>query len=263
MDLENICRDVINLVKETGNYITSEKEKAGKSVESKGVHNFVTYVDKTSEGKLIGGLSRIIPASGFIAEEGTNAIKGEIYNWIIDPLDGTTNYIHGLPPYAISVGLMKHDEVILGVIYEMTLKECFYAWKGGNAFLNGNMISVSNAETLNDSLIATGFPYYNYEYLDTYMNTIRHFMRNSHGLRRLGSAATDLAYVACGRFEGFYEYGLHPWDVAAGVIILKEAGGQLTDFRGGNNYIFGKEIVATNTKVHEEFLSAVRKIMGM
>jgi myo-inositol-1(or 4)-monophosphatase len=264
MNIERICSDAIDIVRKTGDYISSELEnrEADINFQTKGLHNFVTYVDKTSEKMLIDGLSKLIPESGFIAEEGTNAKRGEVYNWIIDPLDGTTNYIHALPPYAISVGLMREKEVIAGVIYELSLKECFYAWEGSTAYMNGKEIKVSNAPTLNDSLIATGFPYYNYEYLTSYLETIRYFMKNCHGLRRLGSAATDLAYVACGRFEAFYEYGLNPWDVAAGVIILKQAGGRVTDFTEGDNYIFGREIVATNTKIHQEFLTAVRGLMG-
>jgi myo-inositol-1(or 4)-monophosphatase len=262
MNLENVCNEVISLVKTTGDYINSELEKRVEiNIESKGLHNYVTHVDKTSEELLVNGLLKILPASGFIAEEGTNDSKGEVFNWIIDPLDGTTNYIHGLPPFAISIALMQRKEVILGVIYELGLKECFYTWEGGKAYMNGKVIKVSNTGKVNDSLIATGFPYSNYVYLDSYMKTIKYFMENSHGLRRLGSAAADIAYVACGRFEAFYEYGLNPWDVAAGVIILKQAGGRLSDFRGGDNYIFGGEIIASNSNMHIEFLSVVNQLM--
>lgn len=262
MNLENICIDVIKLVKSTGKFITDELEKnVGIVTESKGLHNYVTYVDKTSENILIEGLSQIIPESGFIAEEGTNITKGEVYNWIIDPLDGTTNYIHGLPPYAISVALMQEKKIILGVIYELGRKECFYAWEGGKSFLDGNEIRVSNTGKVTDSLIATGFPYHNYLYLDNFMKTLKYFMENSHGLRRLGSAATDIAYVACGRFEAFYEYGLSPWDVAAGVIIIKQAGGKVSDFKGGDNYIFGGEIIISNSKIFNEFSTVIKSLM--
>jgi myo-inositol-1(or 4)-monophosphatase len=262
MNFENICKEVVILVKNTGHYITTELEKRESiQIESKGLHNYVTHVDLTSEKMLIEGLSKIVPGSGFIAEEGTNTTKAKVFNWVIDPLDGTTNYIHGLPPFAISVALMQNKEIVLGVIYEMGLKECFYAWKEGKAFLNGKEIRVTDVSRINDSLIATGFPYHNYMYLDNYMKTIKYFMKNSHGLRRLGSAATDIAYVACGRFEGFYEYGLNPWDVAAGVIILNEAGGKVSDFKGGRNYLFGGEIIATNANVFDEFLAAVNKLM--
>ena len=153
---------------------------------------------------------------------------------------------------------MLDNKIVLGVIYEINLDECFYAWEGSEAYLNGKEISVSNAPTLADSLIATGFPYYNYGRQDEYMELFKHFMKHTHGLRRLGSAATDLAYVACGRFEGFYEYSLQPWDVAAGAFIVKQAGGRVSDFKGGDDYIFGKEIVAGNTFMFDEFLNRVK-----
>ncbi len=262
MKLESICMDVIELAKIAGDFILSELKNRNKiAIESKGLHNYVTYVDKSSEEMLVNGLLELIPTSGFIAEEESNTKKGLVYNWIIDPLDGTTNYIHGLPPYAISIALMQNNEIVLGVIYELSLHECFYTWKGGKAYLNGNQINVSKAGKIDDSLIATGFPYYNYIYLDNFMKTVKFFMENSHGLRRLGSAATDLAYVACGRFEAFYEYGLNPWDVAAGAIIIKQAGGRVSDFKGGENYLFGGEIIASNANIFDEFLGAINQLM--
>lgn len=262
MDLEKICTNVVDLSRSTGGYIISELGNRGNiDIESKGLHNYVTRVDKASEERIIKGLMKILPSSGFIAEEGSNGKRGERYNWIIDPLDGTTNFIHGLPPYAISIALAEHNRIILGVVYEMGLKECFYAWEGGKSYLNGKEIHVSNVKKVNDSLIATGFPYYNYSYLDNFMTTVRFFMENSHGLRRLGSAATDIAYVACGRFEAFYEYGLNPWDVAAGVIILKQADGEISDFKGGTDYLYGGEIIATNANIHTEFLGIINHLM--
>jgi myo-inositol-1(or 4)-monophosphatase len=262
MDLEKLCSDVRLVVAETASFISIELEKRVElNVEVKGRHNYVTHVDKGAEEILVKGLAALLPESGFIAEEGTSIKRGEKFNWVIDPLDGTTNYIHGLPPYAISVALMADEEIILGVVYEMGLKECFYAWKGSKAFMNGKEIRVSKVDKVNDSLIATGFPYTDFSHLTYFMETIRFFMENSHGLRRLGSAATDIAYIACGRFEAFYEYGLNPWDVAAGVIIVKQAGGRVSDFRGGNNYLFGGEIVISNDLVFDEFLTDVKTIM--
>jgi myo-inositol-1(or 4)-monophosphatase len=150
---------------------------------------------------------------------------------------------------------MDGKEVILGVIVEINRKECFYTWKGAPSRKNGKEIRVSGTEKLNDSLFATGFPYYDYGRLEPYMNFFSFMLKNSHGIRRLGSAAADLAYVACGRFDGFYEYGLSPWDVAAGAILVKNAGGCVTDFKDGDNYIFGKEIISTNEKVFKEFFA--------
>lgn len=259
VNLQTLCQEVCTLGRTVGAFI--RKERPGFSsgrVEVKGKNDFVSYVDKASEQQLVQGLSALLPGCGFIAEEGTSSLKGEKYNWIIDPLDGTTNFIHGIPCFAISIGLMRDDELVLGMIYEINNDECFYAWENSCAYLNGKEISVSKAPKLADSLIATGFPYYDYSRMDEYMKLFRHFMRHTHGLRRLGSAATDLAYVACGRFEGFYEYSLQPWDVAAGAFIVQQAGGKVTDFSGGKDYIFGREIVAGNALCFEEFLDTVK-----
>jgi len=259
MDLQTLCHNVCALSKQTGNFILGERLKfSTDKVEIKGKNDFVSYVDKTSEQLLVAGLSQLLPESGFIAEEGTSTKKGGVYNWIIDPLDGTTNFIHGIPCFAISIALMRNEELVMGIVYEINSDECFYAWEGSKAYLNEKEISVSAASKLSDSLIATGFPYYDYGRMNEYMDLFRHFMQHTHGLRRLGSAATDLAYVACGRFEGFYEYGLQPWDVAAGAFIVQQAGGKVTDFSGKNNYIFGKEMVAGNVACFDEFLNTVQ-----
>jgi myo-inositol-1(or 4)-monophosphatase len=259
INLQSLCIEVCRLSKQVGAFIKNERQQFSvNKIEVKGKNDFVSYVDKTSEIKIIEGLSTLLPDSGFIAEEGTSTKKGEIYNWIIDPLDGTTNFIHGIPCYSISIALMQNQELVLGVIYEINLDECFYAWQGSKAYLNGQEINVSKIPTLADSLLATGFPYYDYSKMDEYMEVFKYFMKNTHGLRRLGSAATDLAYVACGRFDGFYEYCLQPWDVAAGAFIVQQAGGKITDFNGGENYVFGKEIVAGNSTFFPEFLNIIK-----
>lgn len=262
MNYENICLKTCDIAKEAGRFIREQQHKiTSEKIESKGLHNYVTYVDKTTEQMLVDKLQTLLPEAGFIVEEETISKTGAVYNWIIDPLDGTTNYIHGLPPYAISIALKENDEIVAGVIYEVCLDECFYAWKNSKAFLNGNEIMVSGISKVTDSLIATGFPYHDYRLLERFMLTLDYFMKHSHGLRRLGSAATDMAYVACGRFDAFYEYGLNPWDVAAGVIIIRQAGGEVCDFRGGNNYIFGGEIVAANSSVYSEFFSEIKRML--
>jgi myo-inositol-1(or 4)-monophosphatase len=259
MDYKEICNAVTAICKSVGDFIYEESKKiTAASIEVKGKHDFVTYVDKASEKMLVDALSELIPESGFIAEENTSDKVGAEFNWIIDPLDGTTNFIHGIPMYAISIALQQKDEIVLGVVYEINLKECFYAWKGSEAFLNGNPIKVSANKTINDSLIATGFPYYDYSKLTEYMEIFTYLMKNSRGVRRFGSAAVDLAYVACGRFEAFYEYGLRPWDVAAGTFIVQQAGGCNYDFKGGDNYIFGKELISCNPHIAEEFLGVCR-----
>jgi myo-inositol-1(or 4)-monophosphatase len=262
MDYQKICFEAIEIIKETASYIVSQSQSFdSKKVESKGLHDYVSFVDKNSEKQLIAGLKQLVPDVGFIAEENTVQKDNSRYQWIIDPLDGTTNFIHGLPPFAISVALMDENEPLVGIVHEITRNETFYTWKGAKAFLNGNEINVSGAAMVKDSLIATGFPYYDYHMMQQFLKSLDYFMRNSHGIRRLGSAATDLAYVACGRFEAFYEYSLSPWDVAAGAFIVQQAGGKVCDFKGGDNYIFGKEIIATNELIHKEFLENIISIM--
>jgi len=255
MDIKLLTEQVVRLSKEVGQMIREEVNRLDVSdVEYKGVHDLVTYVDKKSEKLLITELRKMLPEAGFIAEEDDKLAKAERYNWIVDPLDGTTNFIHKIPLYSISIALNDGDETILGVVYEINLQESFYAWKGGAALLNGKEIHVSETSILDKSLIATGFPYYDYSRLDPYLALFKDLMQSSRGIRRLGSAAVDLAYVAAGRFELFYEYGLNPWDVAAGALIVKQAGGRVTKFQGEDNFVFGKEIVASNDHVHNEFL---------
>jgi myo-inositol-1(or 4)-monophosphatase len=261
-EYRSACLAAIGVVNEAAAYIRDKHEKReGLDIETKGRHNFVTGVDKEAERLLVAGLSGIIPGAGFITEEGTGSGRGARYNWVIDPIDGTTNFIHGVFPFAISVGLILEEEVVAGVVYEFGLSELFHAWKGGGAWLNGKSIRVSGVTTIGHSLIATGFPYTDFSQLPEFIDSIRFFMQNSHGLRRLGSAATDIAYVACGRYDGFYEYGLNPWDVAAGILLVKEAGGKVSDFRGHDNPLFREDIVCSNGHIHKEFQETTRKIM--
>ncbi|MDX2445059.1 MAG: inositol monophosphatase family protein [Bacteroidales bacterium] len=263
MELQNICKKVISAAKETGEFIRKERTKFSlDQVQSKGLHDFVTTVDKASEDQLFKSLQSILPEAGFLGEEKTNEVKGELYNWIVDPLDGTTNFIHGLYPYAVSIALMKETTIVLGVVYEIGADEVFYAWKNSQAYCNNKAIRVSKTSLLKDSLIATGFPYSNFSKLESYMDSMVFFMKNTHGLRRLGSAAVDLAYLARGDFDGFYEYGLSPWDVAAGAFIVQQAGGKACDFSGGDNYIFGKEFLASNSNLHSEFYKVIHDFLA-
>ncbi|MFM7023362.1 MAG: inositol monophosphatase family protein [Flavobacteriales bacterium] len=253
MNYQALCEEVIVLAKEVGQFMKEENQKIrATDVESKEHGNsLVTYVDKTAEKKIIAKLSQLLPESGFIAEEGTSDKIGKVYNWIIDPLDGTTNFIHGLPIYSVSIALQEGEEIVLGVVHEVNLNECFYAWKGSNAYLNGKEISVSNRARIEDSLLATGFPYWDFGKMDAYLDILKDFTARTRGLRRLGSAAADLAYVAAGRFEAFYEYSLKPWDVAAGAFLVERAGGKVTDFSGNRDLISGKEMLASNGVLHE------------
>jgi len=259
-DYEAICHKVVEITKITGNYIRQQSLLfQSENVEEKGEHNYVTYVDKTAEETLVKGLRELLPEAGFITEEETDNTKGRIFNWIIDPLDGTTNFIHQVPIYCVSVALMEKNEVVAGVIYEINLDECFYAWKGGKSMLNGKEIKISENNNFNTALIATGFPYYDYGKMDEYIEVFREMMKQTAGLRRLGSAAADMAYCAAGRFEGFYEYGLHPWDIAAGVIIMKQAGGVVCDFKGGDDYIFGKTLICGNKETVKQISQIITR----
>lgn len=181
------------------------------------------------------------------------------YCWIIDPLDGTVNYLHGVANFAISIGLQYKKEIISGVIYAPALKEMFVAQKGKGAYLNNKKINVSKIKEMVRALPVTGFPYYVKENSDRVIKNFKNIMLETQGLRRFGAASIDLAYVACGRFDFFWEEGLKPWDVAAGVVILKEAGGKITDFVGGKDYLFGKTIVASNKILHKDILKVLNE----
>ena len=258
----SICEKVCDAAREAGDFM--RKERANFSidkVETKGLHDYVSYVDKEAEHIIVKQLQKVVPQAGFLTEEGTVEQSNKRLKWIIDPLDGTTNYIHGLSPYAVSIALVVDDKPILGVIYVVESDECFYAWEGGGAWLNGKPIKVSQAPRLADSLIVVGFPYKHFDNMDNYMQALEYFMTATHGVRRLGSAAADLAYVACGRAEAFYEYGLQPWDVAAGVFIVQQAGGTVSDFTGGDNYIYGKEVLASNSLMYNEFKETINKYL--
>ncbi len=260
--LESVLKDTISLVSETANFISTESKSFDPDkIELKSFNNLVSYVDKTSEELLIKGLSKIVPGCGILAEESQEESFRAEYTWIIDPLDGTTNFVHNLPVFAISVALMHHNEIVLGVVHEVNSDNCFTAIDGQGAFCNNQEIKVSEIDRLDQSLIATGFPYDNFDELNSYLKILQDFMTKTHGIRRLGSAAVDLCYVANGTFEGFFEYNLNAWDVAAGALIVKEAGGSVTDFDNGNDFIFGRQIVAAGP-VHSEMLKVINKHWG-
>lgn len=262
-DLKALCTEIETAARQAGEFIMKESVTFDASnAEIKGLNNFVTYVDKGSEKMLIEKLAPLIPEAGFIAEEGTSVKMGERYNWIIDPLDGTTNFLHGVHPYSVSIGLMEDDEVIAGVVHEAGGEETFTAWKGGGAWLNGKRINVSPVPNLSGALAATGFPYNLFDRLDPYMDLLKHLVRNTQGVRRLGSAAIDLAYVACGRYDLFFEYDLKIWDVAAGMLIVREAGGRFSDFSGKMTGLDGSETLASNSLIYNEILEIIRSFMG-
>lgn len=252
MDFQQLTLKTIDLIAVVGDYIGNEATRFDyHRVEEKGLNDLVSYVDKTAESKLVEGLEKLLPEAGFITEEGTAGHTEEVLRWVVDPLDGTTNFTHGLPVYAISVGLMEGDDLVAGVVYEINRKEMFWTSRGNGAKMNNKSIYVSPRAKLTESLLATGFPYYNFTQMQSYLSILNEFMHTTHGLRRMGSAAVDLAYVACGRFEGFFEYNLNAWDVAAGSLLVKEAGGRVTDFNLSDNFLFGREIIAANKVLDE------------
>jgi len=260
MDLSKLTAEVISLTKGVGEFIRGEGLVFDReNIEYKGLNDMVSYVDKTAELDIVRGLSALLPEAGFVTEEKTSSIIGKEYNWIVDPLDGTTNFIHGIPTFSISIALQYREELILGVVYELNRDEFFSAWKNGGAYLNNKRISVSKTLRIENTLLATGYPYHEFGNLDAYLNVLRELMQKCHGIRRIGSAAVDLAYVACGRFDGYFEYNLNSYDVAAGIVLVNEAGGQVFDFSGGNNSIEKREMIATNGYISAELLKLIRE----
>lgn len=261
ISLSELVRSVEDLAKKAGEFMQSEQKNfSEKSVEIKELNSFVSYVDKTSEELIVDGLKKILPDAGFITEEATVAQSSDYeYVWIVDPLDGTTNYIHGLPLYSVSIGLTCRNVPVAGIIYDCGLNDLYTAWSAGGAYRNGEPIKVRTQTSLDKALLATGFPYRDYGRLNSFLNLIHSTFYKTRGVRRLGSAALDLAYVAAGRFDLFFEYGLSPWDVAAGIVLVQEAGGYITDFQGGTNYLFGGEIVAGQPYIFNEFLNLIHE----
>ncbi|MEZ5037237.1 MAG: inositol monophosphatase family protein [Chitinophagales bacterium] len=260
MNLIEIQTATIDAVKNASSII---KEAFGKistqDIETKSLNSLVTYVDKETELSLVAQLKNIVPEASFLTEEATIECRSSDWQWIIDPLDGTTNFIHRVPVFGISVALAYKNEIQVAVVYEPNRDECFYASKNNGASLNGQAINVSATTQLSDSLLATGFPYYDYEQTDQYLALMKELMQNTRGIRRLGAAAIDLCYTANGIFDGFFEYSLSPWDVAAGSLIVQEAGGKVCDFNGGNDYLFGRSIIATNATIYNEFYNSLKK----
>lgn len=229
------------------------------SVDLKSKNDLVTDADIASEKAIISCIRAQFPGDEILAEEstGTKALpEGRV--WIIDPVDGTTNFAHGFPVYCISIALWENREAKAGLVLEVSRDECFTAVKGEGAFLNGEPIRVSREKEAGKSLIGTGFPYKNLDLVDDYLRLFRYLMEHTHGVRRPGSAAWDLCNVACGRFEGFYEYGLSAWDVAAGSLIVQEAGGVISDWMGTGEWLFGQRIIAGNIEIHKFLENQIR-----
>ncbi len=223
-------------------------------------NDFVTNVDKAAEKVIIEILSNAYPNHSFLAEESSNTFnkKGtNDYLWIIDPLDGTTNFIHGFPQYAISIALEHKGKIIQSVIFDPNRNELYTASKGEGAYLNDRRLRVSQRINIKDALIGTGFPYSDLSGLEEYLKILKIMTKSSSGIRRPGAASLDLAYVAAGRFDGFYEKNLKPWDMAAGVLLITEAGGIVSDFYGNSNYLNDGNIIAGSPKIFNQMLAII------
>ena len=243
--------------RQAGEYIYSRVGRLREVSHKSGINDLVTDVDKGSESIIIERIRESFPDHSILAEESGEDSSGSVFRWVIDPLDGTTNYTHSFPFFCVSIGVFRAGEIEIGVVYDPCRDELFTASKGSGAFLNGAKINVSGRQTLSDSMIATGFAYN----VETKKANLVHFgtiLETAQSVRRAGSAALDLCYVACGRFDGFWELGLHPWDTAAGQLIVTEAGGKVTDMSGEVFDIFKKDIIATNGNIHSEMVDLLK-----
>ncbi len=243
-----------------GNKLKEKLTLVSEEIKYKGVVDLVTQADLESEKIIVEEISHAFPKHDFLSEEGSEKKTNSTYLWLIDPLDGTTNYAHRYPIFSVSIALQFEGEVILGVVFDPNLNELFLAEKGEGAFLNGKLIKVSDVDCLNNSLLITGFPYSIREKPEHIFDYFKNFTLKAQGVRRCGSAALDLCSVASGRIDGFWEVGLKPWDTAAGSLILKEAGGTLTKFDGSPFDIFFPQVLATNGKIHQEMLDVFKII---
>ena len=275
--LEKMTRAVCEIAKEAGAYIREERRKFSlASVERKHTHDYVSYVDKGSEKRIVCALRKLLPEAGFITEEGTTKtdessnLKTPASNlvWVVDPLDGTTNFIHQYAPYAVSIALLRGKEILLGVVYEICQDECFYAWKDGGAFVErgndkGERVNVKlqvTANRIDDALLCVQLPYNSEAYKPVVKHLIDRLYGNVGSIRMCGSAAMALCYVAAGRLDGYVEKYIGQWDFMAGALMVKEAGGKVTDYQGSDDFTQGNSVVATNGIVQQDLLDVIGEV---
>ena len=229
-------------------------------VHTKGTNDFFSEVDHQAEQAIISTIQKAYPSHAILAEE-SGEHSGDDCQWIVDPLDGTTNYLHGIPQFCVSIAMRENNKLQLGVVYDPLKEELFCAIRGEGATLNNRRIRVSKQRDLTGSLIGTGLPYRADQELDIYLATLKALLEKTSGIRRAGSAALDLAYVAAGRFDGFWEFGLNIWDIAAGVILIQEAGGLVSDFDGGHQFLESGDVVAANTQLYKNLITTLNNAM--
>jgi myo-inositol-1(or 4)-monophosphatase len=263
MNLEKICEDVMTLAKQTGVFLLQEQSQLNiDGIEEKSANNYVTYVDKEAEKRLVGGLKNIFPEAGFVTEEGTAGMDNEEYEWIIDPIDGTSNFIHGLNLFCISIALAKKNDVLLGLIYDPAADECFYTWKGSKAYLNGKEISINKTVVYDKAMIGYDMPYRENWGIFPLIPVLNELFERG-ACRQLGTAALAMAYVACGRYDAYFHCKLNPWDMAAGSLLIRQAGGVATDFSGSDDFIFGENVICGTPLVFDPLKSLIQRVGGI
>lgn len=255
--LEQLTAEVCQVARRAGDYIAGERKRfSEQQVERKHAHDYVSYVDKSSERIIVDSLCELLPDAGFITEEGSATYHHEQMFWVVDPLDGTTNFIHDFPPYCVSIALCMQHEILLGVVYEITTGECYSAWRDGGAWCNGKRLKVGS-HAIDDALLCLQLPYNSTAYAPVAKYLLDTFYGKAASIRMLGSAAIALCYVAAGRLDAYVEKYLGRWDFMAGALIVQEAGGRVTDFDGNDDFTLGNSVVATNGIVHQEMLRAI------
>ena len=248
----------VRAAREAGRVITRNFNRVDRlTIADKGRNDYVTEVDRNAEAAIIEVLREKYPNHAILAEE-SGAQSGNEYEWVIDPLDGTTNFLHGLPQFAVSIALKVKGRLEIGVVYDPVKEEMFTASRGEGALLNDHKIRVTNRKGLDGALLGTGIPYRDFRFMDNYLGMLKDLIPDTAGVRRPGSAALDFAYVACGRTDGFWELGLSQWDFAAGALLVREAGGLVTDIGGGERYLETGNVIAGSIKVHNAMLRRIR-----
>lgn len=260
LNLTHITEEVKKIALEAGKFLLAERQHFElDKIEQKGAHDYVSYVDKNSENLIVSRLKSLLPEAGFIAEEGTGSLEEQEFCWVVDPLDGTSNFIHNNAPFCVSIALRNKNEILVGVVYECTRNELFWANKESKSYMNGKEITVSQQSNMDQAFIELGFPYNAEGYRTFVLKMIEDLYGHVGCLRLMGSAAAEICYVAAGRFDARIEGFIGPWDIAAGNIILQQAGGKMTDFSGNTDHLDGKEVFASNGRIHDDLLTIIQK----